>query len=134
MTKVVVNGTFDILHVGHLRMLKFARSIPESYVLVLIDSDERVSELKGPTRPINSVEERKEMLEAIKFVDEVQIFSSDEELRNSIKNYNPDIMVKGGDYIGKPIIGEEFCKEIQYYNYVNGYSTTTKIQNIINRR
>lgn len=134
MTKVIVNGTFDVLHIGHLRMLKFARSMPNSYVLVLIDSDERVKELKGPDRPINSVEERKEMLESLKFVDEVQIFSSDEELRNAIQKYNPRVMVKGSDYLGKPIIGEEFCKEIQYYNYVSGYSTTNKIQSIIDRR
>lgn len=133
MTKVIVNGTFDILHIGHLRMLEFAKNIPNSYVLVLIDSDERVKELKGPDRPINSVEERKEMLEALKFVDEVQIFSSDEELIDSIKKYDPDIMVKGSDYLGKPIIGKEFCKQMRYYNYVKGHSTTNKIQSIINR-
>lgn len=134
MTKVIVNGTFDVLHLGHLRMLEFARSMPDSYVLVLIDSDSRVKELKGNDRPVNSAEERKIMLESLRFVDEVKVFGSDQELIDMIKEYSPDVMVKGSDYIGKPIIGEQHCKEIQYYNYVRGYSTTNKIQSIINRR
>lgn len=130
MTKVVINGTFDILHLGHLQMLEFARSIENSHVLVLIDSDTRVKELKGRDRPINTARERKTMLEALRFVDEVKIFRTSEELENLIKEYGPDIMVKGSDYIGKPIIGEQYCKEIRYYNYVNGYSTTNKIKSI----
>lgn len=134
MTKVVVNGTFDILHLGHLQMLEFARSIENSHVLVLIDSDARVKELKGRDRPINTARERKTMLEALRFVDEVKIFRTSEELENLIKDYDPDIMVKGSDYIGKPIIGEQYCKEIRYYNYVDGYSTTNKIKSIANRR
>lgn len=133
MTKVIVNGTFDILHVGHLKMLQQARNIKDSYVLVLIDSDDRVKELKGINRPINSQTERKTMLEALRYVDEVKIFSSSDELVSMIKEYAPDVMVKGSDYIGKHIIGELHCKEIQYCNYVDGYSTTNKIQNIISR-
>jgi D-beta-D-heptose 7-phosphate kinase/D-beta-D-heptose 1-phosphate adenosyltransferase len=133
MTKVIVNGTFDILHVGHLKMLQQARNIKDSYVLVLIDSDDRVKELKGINRPINSQTERKTMLEALRYVDEVKIFSSSDELVSMIKEYAPDVMVKGSDYIGKHIIGEQHCKEIQYCNYVDGYSTTNKIQSIISR-
>lgn len=134
MTRVIVNGTFDILHIGHLKMLEFAKSIPNSYVLVLIDNDSRVKELKGDDRPVNSQEERKEMLKALRFVDEVKVFGSDQELIDMIKDYAPDVMVKGSDYVGKPIIGEQHCKEIRYYNYVRGYSTTNKIQSIIDRR
>lgn len=134
MTKVIVNGTFDILHIGHLKLLEFAKKIPNSYVLVLIDTDERVKQLKGDDRPINNLEERKLMLESLRYVDEVKPFSTDQELIDSIKNYDPDIMIKGSDYIGKLIIGEQYCKEIRYYNYVNGYSTTKKIQSIIDRR
>lgn len=129
---VVVNGTFDILHLGHIRLLEYARSLG-SYVLVLIDSDRRVQELKGPTRPVNNQEERAEMLRAIKFVDEVKIFNSDQELRDLIKEYQPDFMVKGSDYRDRPIIGSEYCKEIKFYEYMEGYSTTKKISSIINR-
>lgn len=134
MTKVIVNGTFDILHLGHIRLLEHARSFPQSYVYVLIDSDARVKELKGSSRPIHTEYERASLLFALKSVDRVDVFNSDEELRNYIKNYEPDVMVKGSDYKGKPIIGEEFCKKIVFYDRLEKYSTTNKIQDIIDRR
>lgn len=134
MKKVIVNGTFDILHLGHIRLLEYAKSFPNSYVYVLIDSDRRVKELKGPSRPIHTEYERASFLFALKAVDRVDIFDTDDELRNYIKNYAPDVMVKGSDYRGKPIIGEEFCKEIKFYDRLEKYSTTNKIQDIINRR
>ncbi len=131
--KVIVNGTFDILHLGHLRLLQYAKSIPDSYVYVLIDSDRRVKELKGPSRPIHSDYERASFLFALKAVDRVDVFDTDDELRNYIKNFEPDVMVKGSDYKGKPIIGAEYCKEIRFYDRLERYSTTSKIQDIINR-
>jgi D-beta-D-heptose 7-phosphate kinase/D-beta-D-heptose 1-phosphate adenosyltransferase len=132
MTKVIVNGTFDIIHLGHLRLLNTARSYPNSYVLVLIDSDRRVKELKGNDRPINTEYERAWMLWSLRHVDRVEIFDSDDELRNYIKDFEPDIMIKGSDYEGKPIIGSEYCKQIRYYP-LDGHSTTDTIQRIINR-
>jgi D-beta-D-heptose 7-phosphate kinase/D-beta-D-heptose 1-phosphate adenosyltransferase len=134
MTKVIVNGTFDILHLGHIRLLQYARSFPDAHVYVLIDSDRRVKELKGPSRPIHTEYERASFLFALKAVDRVDIFDSDDELRSFIKNYGPDVMVKGSDYQGKPIIGSEFCKEIKFYDRLEKYSTTSKIQDIIDRR
>jgi D-beta-D-heptose 7-phosphate kinase/D-beta-D-heptose 1-phosphate adenosyltransferase len=133
MKKIVVNGTFDILHLGHLRLLEYAKSHPDSYVLVLIDSDRRVKELKGNNRPINSEYERACFLFALKSVDRVEIFDSDDELRTYIRDFDPDIMVKGSDYEGKPIIGAEYCKEIKFYERLGDYSTTNKIQHITNR-
>jgi rfaE bifunctional protein nucleotidyltransferase chain/domain len=134
MTKVFVNGTFDILHLGHLRLLQFARAYPASYVYVLIDSDRRVKELKGADRPIHDEYERASFLAALKSVDRVDIFDTDEELVNYIKNFEPDVMVKGGDYKNKPIIGSEYCKKIVFYDRLEKYSTTNKIQDIVNRR
>jgi len=134
MTKVVVNGSFDILHLGHLRLLEYARSFPQSYVLVLTDSDRRIRELKGPERPIHNEYERCSFLFAIKSVDRVETFDSDQELERLLKEFGPDIMVKGSDYRGKKIIGAEYCKEIKFYDRLEKYSTTNKIQDIINRR
>lgn len=133
MLKVIVNGTFDVLHIGHIRMLEYAKSYPNSYVYVLIDSDNRIKHLKGHNRPINNEYERSSFLAALKSVDRVDIFNSDQELIDYIKNYQPDIMVKGSDYRNKPIIGAEYCKKIVFYERLKDYSTTKKIQDIANR-
>lgn len=133
MRKIIVNGTFDILHVGHLRLLQYARSFADSYVYVLIDSDRRIKQLKGENRPVNNEYERSSFLAELKSVDRVDIFDTDQELIDYIKSYQPDIMIKGGDYRGKPIIGAEFCKDIIFYDRLEQYSTTKKIQSITHR-
>jgi rfaE bifunctional protein nucleotidyltransferase chain/domain len=133
MIKIVVNGTFDIVHVGHLRLLEYAKSFPNSFVYVLIDSDNRIKKLKGSDRPVNNEYERSSLLAALRAVDKVDIFDTDQELIDYIKNYEPDLMIKGSDYEGKPIIGAEYCKEIKFYDRLGKYSTTNKIQSIINR-
>lgn len=131
--KVIVNGTFDLLHLGHLKLLEYAKSFENSFVYVLIDSDSRVKKIKGISRPVNNQDERLEFLKSLRYVDRVEIFDTDKELESLIKNYQPDIMVKGSDYQGKHIIGEEHCKEIYFYERYKEYSTTKKIQDIINR-
>jgi len=129
MKRVFVNGTFDVLHLGHLAMLNYAKSLGDCLV-VAIDSDERVKRLKGPSRPINNMLERKIMLENLKAVDQVEIFDTDEDLINIIKTC--DIMVKGGDYKTLPIIGKEFI-DVVLFERIDEYSSTKKIQHIIDR-
>lgn len=131
MRTVFVNGTFDILHRGHLELLLFAREQGDR-LTVAVDADERVKKLKGPSRPVNSCAERKFMLSCLSMVDAVASFSTDEELVELISQH--DVMVKGTDYIGKDIIGQEVCKEIIFFDLNREYSTTKTIQNIINRR
>ena len=132
MMKIFVNGTFDILHRGHVEMLNYAKSIG-NYLLVAIDSDRRVSELKGIHRPIYNQDDRKYLIRSLKSVDQVWVFDSDQELENIIETYKPDVMVKGSDYRGQPVIGQLYCKEIKFYDRTK-HSTTQTIQNIINRR
>jgi len=130
--RIIVNGTFDVIHIGHIKLLNAARQMGD-YLVVAIDSDRRVRELKGSSRPINSELERKVLLENLKAVDRVEIFDSDDELIAILKAYKFDIMVKGGDYKGKNIIGKTYCKEVVYFDRINDYSTSKKIQHIINR-
>ena len=127
MTRIFVNGTFDVLHRGHLELLAYARSLGD-HLTVAIDSDRRVQEKKGQTRPINSYEDRAIMLKHIRWVDDVKEFDTDEDLINLIKTC--DIMVKGSDYRDQQIIGEEFIKVI-FFERINGYSSTGKIQDIL---
>jgi D-beta-D-heptose 7-phosphate kinase/D-beta-D-heptose 1-phosphate adenosyltransferase len=132
MKTIVVNGTFDILHRGHLDILNRAKTLGD-FLLVCIDTDNRVKELKGSDRPINSEMDRVLLLANLKSVDMVLTFGSDQELENILKEYQPEIMVKGSDWQGKPIVGEQYCKEIVFIERTDDYSTTNTIQNIINR-
>jgi D-beta-D-heptose 7-phosphate kinase/D-beta-D-heptose 1-phosphate adenosyltransferase len=132
MTTVVVNGTFDILHPGHVAMLNTARSLGD-YLIVCIDTDRRVKELKGNTRPINDQVFRKVMLQNLKAVDIVEFFDSQEDLVRLLKLYKPDIMVKGSDWKGKSVVAEQYVKEIFWYDRIDEYSTTKIIQDIISR-
>ena len=131
MKTIFVNGTFDILHPGHVQLLNYARSLGDS-LIVAIDSDQRVRELKGDSRPINPEDDRKLMLESLRSVDSVWIFNSDQELEDICRLYNP-IMVKGSDYRDRTIIGQQYCKEIVFYDRIEPYSTTRAIQDISSR-
>lgn len=130
MKRIFVNGTFDILHRGHLEMLNFAK-YQGSWLTVAIDSDQRVKQLKGPDRPINSEFDRVFQLINLKPVDDVVIFHTDEDLKMLISQH--DAMVKGSDYIGKDIVGQEVCREIIFFDIVKGYSTSETIKRITSR-
>jgi D-beta-D-heptose 7-phosphate kinase/D-beta-D-heptose 1-phosphate adenosyltransferase len=131
--RIVINGSFDVIHLGHLRLLSYAKTHVNSFVYVLIDSDRRIKELKGSNRPYNNEYERSTLLFSLKYVDRVDIFDSEDELRDLIKTYQPDLMIKGSDYKDKTVIGSEYCKEIKFYDRLEKYSSTKKIQDIIDR-
>ena len=133
MKKIFVNGTFDVLHPAHIMLLNYSKNQGD-YLHVAIDTDTRVKEKKGSSRPIFTQEERKFFLINLKAVDNVSFFSTDEELENIIREYAPDIMIVGSDWKGKPVIGSQFAKELKFYDRIENYSTTTTIQNIIDRR
>ena len=124
-TIVFTNGVFDILHTGHLKLLEYARSRGDR-LIVGINSDDSVKRLKGPNRPINNHMLRKEQLLALPWVDEVQIFEEDTplELMNWI---NPDLIIKGGDYIIETVVGHEKYN-VEIFPTVEGKSTTNIIE------
>jgi D-beta-D-heptose 7-phosphate kinase/D-beta-D-heptose 1-phosphate adenosyltransferase len=122
MVRVWVNGTFDVLHRGHLELLEFASSLGE--VRVGIDTDSRVKELKGSGRPVNSCIDRQYFLSRINGVTDVVTFDSDFELTEHIRLWGPDFLVVGSDYKDKKVIGSEHAKEIIYFDKLDGYSST----------
>lgn len=128
--KVWVNGTFDVLHVGHVHLLEYASSL--GILRVGIDTDKRVKELKGLDRPFNNQQDRKKMLESLKFVNDVVLFDSREELIDSVKSYSPDIMVIGDDYKGETVFGSEYAKKLVFFKKMPEYSST-KILNYYNK-
>ena len=128
MKKVWINGTFDILHIGHVRLINFAKTF--GTVRVGLDSDERIREKKGISRPFNSLYDRMEFMSSISGVDSVVHFSNDADLIDRIREWEPDVMVIGSDYEGKEIIGSEHVKEIIYYPR-SSYSTTGLVNKII---
>jgi rfaE bifunctional protein nucleotidyltransferase chain/domain len=132
MKTIIVNGTFDLLHPGHMAMLNTARSLGD-YLVVCIDTDRRVTELKGNRRPINDQNFRRIMLQNIKAVDIVELFDGQEDLIRLINLYKPDIMVKGSDWKGKSVVAEQYVKEIFWYDRINEYSSTKIIQSITDR-
>ena len=132
MKSIFVNGTFDILHPGHVQLLNYAKSLGDT-LTVGIDSDRRVKENKGYARPVYNVGDRAYMLQNLKAVDYVVVFDSDEELERCIKTVKPDIMVVGSDWKGKSVIGSMYSAELRFFDRIEEYATTKTIQSIIDR-
>lgn len=126
---VFTNGCFDILHIGHIRYLKKARSMGDMLVVGL-NSDGSVRRIKGKARPINTQKDRAEILSALSFVDYITIFDDDTPER-LIKGLSPDILVKGADWKSGDIVGSAFVRsyggEVKRIKFVAGYSTTATI-------
>ena len=125
---VFTNGCFDILHVGHVKYLEEAKSYGDVLILGL-NSDESVSRLKGPTRPVNTEDDRAYILASLEAVDYVVKFYEDTPYE-LIKAVQPHILVKGGDYEGKEVVGQDIADELRLVNFVEGKSTTKTIERI----
>ena len=130
---VFTNGVFDLLHVGHVRYLAQAHALGDA-LLVAINSDQAVRELKGPNRPVFNHLERAEILAALRFVDYVTIFD-DISPRSLITKLLPDVLVKGGDYQLDQIHGREEVEaaggKVISLPFVEGASTTDIIKKVI---
>lgn len=131
---VFTNGCFDLLHVGHIEYLMAARSLG-SKLIVGINNDNSVTELKGASRPINNLEDRMQMLAALQCVDFIIPFSESTPLE-LIKKIKPHILVKGGDYTIETIVGASYVVEnggeVQVIPFKEGYSSTRLIEKIKN--
>lgn len=132
MKNIFVNGCFDIIHRGHIELFKYAKSLG-GLLHVAIDSDERVKQKKGNSRPVNTQQDRLFILQSLKYIDLVYIFDSDNELVSLIKDIKPDIMIVGSDWKNDKIIGSEYARELRFFERIERYSTTKLIQSIAYR-
>ncbi len=128
---IFTNGCFDILHKGHIIYMKEAKKLG-GILIVGMNSDNSTRRLKGKDRPINNQESRAAVLASLEFVDYVVIFDEDTPF-NLIKAIKPDVLVKGGDYKIKEIVGREFAKEVKIIPFVKDYSTSNIIKVIKNK-
>lgn len=128
MKNIWTNGCFDILHIGHISLFEYAKSLGDN-LCVGLDSDTRVRTLKGNNRPINNENYRKKLLESIKYIDEVFIFNNENDLFTLLKKQNIDIIVVGDDYKNKHVLGSDLVKRVEFFNKIPLISTS----NIFNR-
>jgi len=132
-TRVFVNGTFDVLHRGHLELLNYAKSLGD-FLFVAIDSDARITEKKGSDRPFNNQVNRLAVMQNLKPVDRVAVFANDHELIDLIKDYRPDIMIVGSDWQNRPVIGSQYSKSLMFFDRISNESSTKTIESYLNRR
>ncbi len=121
------NGCFDILHVGHIELFKYAKSLG-SKLYVGIDSDEKVKLDKGDDRPFNKLSDRIKVLESIKYIDKVVSFSTPVRLENLVKEYKPHVLIVGSDWRNKTVIGEQYAQHVRFFDRIDGYSTTNILE------
>ena len=123
--KVWINGTFDVLHPGHVKLFRYARILAgqNGTIHLGIDEDARVKKAKGRSRPINTLQTRIANILSITQVDSIASFSTDKQLKSIICNLKPQYMVIGDDYRDKPIIGASCIEEIFYVTRDDNSST-----------
>jgi len=126
--KIWTNGCFDVLHRGHIELFRYAKSLG-SELVVGIDTDEKVKLDKGENRPINNLQDRMYMLQSIKYINKVIPFDSTEDLRKTIRWYQPDLMVIGSDWKDKDVIGREFSDKLVFFDRIGTYSTSKILRN-----
>ncbi len=121
-TTVWVNGCFDVLHIGHIKLLEHANKIGS--IRLGLDSDTKIRADKGAGRPFNSFEVRREMLRALKFrIDDIMTYDTNAELEEHIRRYNPHILVVGEEHRGK-VVGADYAWGIEYFPKYEDHSTT----------
>ncbi len=125
---VFTNGCFDILHLGHVQYLEKAKKYGDVLILGL-NADSSVRKLKGESRPINTQNDRAYILVSLRSVDYVVIFEEDTPYE-LIKAVKPHVLVKGGDYEGKEVVGQDIADEVKLVKFVDGKSTTDTIKKI----
>ena len=128
MKKIFTNGCFDILHVGHVKYLEKAKTFGDVLILGL-NSDKSIRTLKGDNRPFNNQIDRSYILASLEVVDYLVIFEDDTPYE-LIKLIEPDVLVKGGDYKGKKVIGEDLVKDLKLVEFISGKSTSETIKRI----
>ena len=122
------NGTFDILHPGHIELFKVGKSLGDK-LIVATDTDEKIRQDKGASKPVNNLCDRISMLQAIKYIDQVLYFGNRKELEGLIELYSPDILLLGDDWRGGDVVGRQYAKEVKFLPRLN-YSTTKIIEKI----
>lgn len=128
-TIVFTNGVYDLIHAGHVTLLKKAKRLGDVLV-VGINTDASVKRLKGPKRPIASQADRAQMLSALDAVDYVALFNEDTPYE-LIQKLKPDVLVKGGDYATGQIVGRDLVKKVVRIPLVKGRSTSAMIRKIL---
>ena len=128
-TIAFTNGCFDLMHIGHVKYLEDA-SKGNRVLIVGLNSDASIRRIKGPNRPIVAQKSRAAVLAALESVDFVVIFNEDTPYK-IIAAIKPDILIKGADWKGRSVVGEDLVKKVEFVKYIQGFSTTNIIEKII---
>ena len=122
---------FDLLHAGHILMLKDAKAQCD-YLIVGLQTDPTIDRPEK-NKPIQSFEERKIQLEAVKYVDEIFVYETEKDLYKKLLEINPDIRILGSDYINKPFTGDDLDIKIYYHERKHNYSSTNLRGSIVSK-